>query len=99
MIGYTRSSYYHNNVNALHIFSSYPNYYKFGNFRQNLIFTNSVERHICNFKNSQLKHGLPITVNDRVILLFREGFIFTKFHENKTLAKISELTVSGSEWV
>ena len=45
----------------------------------------------------RLWHDLPISVNDRVISPFREDFIFTKlrilFRENKTLAKISELTV------
>ena len=65
-------------------------YRKFGNFRENLIFTNSVKSHTCDVK-----------VNDRVISPFHEGFIFTKLHiyiyakfrENKTLAKISEVTV------
>ena len=44
-------------------------------------------------------HDICISVNDRVILPFHEGFNFTKlriyakFHENKTLAKISEFTV------
>ena len=43
----------------------------------------------------QLRHDLPISVNNRVILPFREGFIFTKakFPEDKTLAKISKFTV------
>ena len=46
-------------------------------------------------KNSQ---DLPILINDRVILPFREGFIFTKFREKKVLAKISEFTVyDGNE--
>ena len=41
---------------------------------------------------------LPISINDRVILSFREGFIFTKLRicENKVLAKISEFTVCAS---
>ena len=41
-------------------------------------------------------HDIRILVNERVILLFREGFNFTKlrmFRENKTLAKIFEFTV------
>ena len=29
-------------------------------------------------KNSRLGHDLPISVNDRVILPFRDGLIFTK---------------------
>ena len=49
-------------------------------------------------KNSRLRQDLPISIKDRVILPFREGFIFTKlryakFSENKVLAKISESTV------
>ena len=36
---------------------------------------------------------LPISINDWVILPIREGFIITKFRENKVLAKISEFTV------
>ena len=43
-------------------------------------------------------HDLHVhaSVNDGVNLLFREGFIFAKFRENKTLAKISEFTVHVS---
>ena len=55
-------------------------YRKFGNFRENFSY-------ICDVQNSSLMHNLPISVNDRVILLFRVGFIFAKFSENKTLAK------------
>ena len=69
---------------------------KFGNFRDNFIFANSVKGHICDFQNSRLSHDLPISVQDRVILPFNEGFIFVKtsqFCENKTLAKNSEFTV------
>ena len=36
-----------------------------------------------------------MSVNDRVISPFREDFIFAKFRENKTIAKIPELTVSN----
>ena len=43
-------------------------------------------------KNSQLAHGLPTSVNDRVIPPFRKGFIFMN-RENKTFAKISQLTI------
>ena len=42
-------------------------------------------------KNSRLRQDLPISINDRVMLPFREGFIFTKFRENKVLAKSSNL--------
>ena len=44
-------------------------------------------------KNSRLRQDLPISINDRVILPFREDFIFAKFRENKVFAKISEFTV------
>ena len=36
-------------------------YCKFGNFRENFIFANSVKRHICNNKSSRLGHDLPIS--------------------------------------
>ena len=55
-----------------------PNYCEFGNFRENLIFANSVKRHTCDAQTSRLRHDTPISVNDRVILLFCEGF---NFHE------------------
>ena len=53
-------------------------YCKFGNFRENFIFANSVKRHICDARNSRLRHDIPISVNDRVISPFREDFVFTK---------------------
>ena len=68
-------------------------YCKFGNFRENFIFTNSVKRHIYPVENSRLGHDLPTSANDRLISTFRKDFIFTKLHENKTLVKISEFTV------
>ena len=73
-------------------------YCKFGNFREHFIFATSVKRHICDVKNSRLGYDLPTSVNDRVILPFREVFFsrkfaYAKFRENKTLAKISEFTV------
>ena len=55
-------------------------YCKFGNFRENFISANSIKRHICDVQTSRLRHDLPISVNDREILLFREGLIFTKLH-------------------
>ena len=39
---------------------------------------NSIKRHICDAKNLRLGHDLPSSVDERMILLFREGFIFTK---------------------
>ena len=56
-------------------------YCRFGNFRENFIFVNS----ISDVENSRLRQYLPISINDRVILPFREGF--------KVLAKISKFTV------
>ena len=56
-------------------------YCRFGNFRENFIFANSIKRHISDVKNSRLGQDLPISKNDRVILPFREGFIFTKLRE------------------
>ena len=53
-------------------------YCKFGKFRENFIFANSIKRHICDSQSSGLRHGLHVSVNNRLNLLFREGFIFTK---------------------
>ena len=49
-------------------------YCKFGNFRDNFIFTNSVKRHICHIKKSRLGPDLPTSVNDRVISPFHKDF-------------------------
>ena len=72
-------------------------YCKFGNFRENFIFANSLKRHICDVQISQLRRDLPIVVNDGVILLFCEGLIFTKLcmrsFAKKKLAKVPEFTV------
>ena len=38
---------------------------KFGNFRENFIFANSVERHTCDVKNSRQGHDLPLSIKDR----------------------------------
>ena len=76
----------------------YDTYCKFGNFRENFA-AKSVKRHICDFQNSQLVHGLPISVDERVIFTFREDFIFTKLRicevsRKQTLAKMSGFTAS-----
>ena len=47
-------------------------------FTRILFFANSVKRHICDIKKSRLGHDLATSVNDRVILPFREGLIRTK---------------------
>ena len=46
-------------------------YCKFRNFRENSIFAKMVKRHICDTQSSRLRHYLDISVNDRLILLFR----------------------------
>ena len=66
----------------------FANYCKFGNFRENFIFTKSVKRNICGVKDSRLRYDLPQSIKGRVISPFREGLI-------KALVKISELTVLG----
>ena len=53
-------------------------YCKYVNFRENFIFAKSVKRHICNVKNLQLGHDLPLSVNDILISPFHKDFIFTK---------------------
>ena len=59
-------------------FPLWDNNCKFGNFRENLIFANSVKRHICQVINSRLWHDLFISVNDNEFSPFREAFIFAK---------------------
>ena len=39
-------------------------------------------------KNLRLRQDLPISINDRVILSFRMGFIFTKVSRNKSPREI-----------
>ena len=63
-------------------------YCRFGNIRENFIFANSITRHISDVKNSLLRQDLPKSIDDRVILPFRE------VSRNKVLAKISEFTVT-----
>ena len=46
-------------------------YCEFGNFRENFIVAKSTKRHIFDTQNSRLRHDLSISVNNRVILLFR----------------------------
>ena len=66
------------------------------NVRENIIFANGVERHICDVQNSRLGHNLPVSVNDRMISPFREdcisrNFAFAKFRENKPSRKFPYL--------
>ena len=48
------------------------------------ISANSIKRHISDLKNSRLRQDLPISINDRVILPFREGFILRSFAKIKS---------------
>ena len=88
------------NVDQRFLSFSVAAYCTFRNFRENFIFANSIKIHISDVKNLRLRLDLPISINDRVILSFREGFIFTKLRicENKVLAKNSEFTVCASSW-
>ena len=46
---------------------------------ENLISKKSVKKKpIQDIKNLRLEHDLPVSLNNRVILLFRESFIFMK---------------------
>ena len=51
---------------------------RFRNVRENFILANNIKRHISDVKKSRLRQDLPISINDRVKLPFREGFIFTE---------------------
>ena len=62
-------------------------YCRSGNFCENFIFANSIKRHISDVKNSQLRQGLPISINDKVNLPFHEGFNFTKLRICEVLRK------------
>ena len=71
---------------------------KFGNFRENFIFANSVKMQICDPQSSRLRHDLHVSVHEGVYfarVLFSQNIAYAKFRENKTLAKISEYTVIG----
>ena len=60
---------------------------KFGNFRENFIFANSVKRQFCQVTNSRLWHDLTISVNDNEFSPFREAFIFAKLRIRKVSRK------------
>ena len=52
---------------------------------------------ICDVQSSRLVHDIPITVKDNLPFckgFFSQNFAGVKFHENKSLAKITELTVT-----
>ena len=55
---------------------------------------NSIKRHISDVKNLRLRQDIPISINDRVTLPFREGFIFMhmpSFAKIKSSQKFSNL--------
>ena len=59
---------------------------------------NSAERYTCHVTNSRKGHELPASVDDRMILSFCQGVIFTKLctgevSRNYTPREISEFTV------
>ena len=54
-------------------------YWRFGNFRD-----------ISDVKNSRLRQGLPMSINDRVILPFREVF----FHETSHMRSFAKIKSS-----
>ena len=62
-------------------------YCRFGNFRKNFIFVNSIKGHISDVKNLQLRQGLPIAINDRVILPFPKVFSFHETSHMRSFAK------------
>ena len=68
-------------------------YCEVGNFRENFIFKNSVNRHISHFKNLRLGNDLPTSVNDRVIAPFCQGFFISKVLHNLNPLDISKLAV------
>ena len=73
--------------------AAYDRFHCTGNICKNFIFKNTFKGYICHIKNSWLGHDLPTSVNGRVISPFCKGSVLTKFHKNKSLAKICEITV------
>ena len=45
-----------------------------------ILFSQKALKNISDVKNLRLRQDLPLSINRRVLLPFREGFIFTKFH-------------------
>ena len=63
-------------------------YCKFGKFRENFNFANSVKRHIRRVSNSRLGHELTTSFNDRLISTFREVCFY--FHETSHISVVCE---------
>ena len=66
-------------------------YCKFGNFRENFIFGNSIKRHICDVRNSRLGHDIRISVNDSDFAILRVFYFDKTFAKLKPSQKISNL--------
>ena len=60
---------------------------KFGNFRENFIFANSIKRHICDGQSLQLRHDLHISVNDSDFAI-SHGFYFHETSHMRSFVKI-----------
>ena len=81
-------------LRAKPIYSNLTYYCRFGNFRENFIFANSVKRHICDAQSWRQRHDLNVSVNNRLNLIFREGFIFTKLRICEVSRKFPNLQYS-----
>ena len=62
-------------------------YCRFGKFRDNYIFANSIKRHISDVKNSPLRQDLPISIKDSDFAISR-GFYFHETSHMRSFAKI-----------
>ena len=62
-------------------------YWKFGNFPENFIFTNSAKRHSCDQKFSRLEYDLPVSVVDSNFAI-SQAFYFHKTSQMQSFAKI-----------
>ena len=63
-------------------------YSKSGNFRDNLIFANSVKIRICDAERSRLGHDLPISLRQSDFGISR-GFYFHETSHMRSFAKIN----------
>ena len=63
-------------------------YCKSENFCEHFIFANIVKRHICNHKNLQLGHVLPLSVNDKSDFAILRGLYFHVTSHMRSFAKV-----------
>ena len=69
--------------------SNNMSYCKFENFRKNFIFTSSIKRHICDVKNSQPGHDLPIlTSTKNASLIITDFLAMIKENEQRRTASL-----------